>query len=482
MLSVGMLFHDRYELKRQLGRGGFSEVWLALDTKVNHDVAVKVYAPGTGLDDEAVTLFMQEFSLVYDLNHTNLLKPTTYDDWDNVPYLILPYCRQGSIYKFVSRGERISEDQCWHLLHDVAAGLAFLHEQVPPIIHRDIKPDNILISDNGNYMITDFGISASIRKTIHRSSAEQSTGTLAYMAPELFSTSPKPVMASDIWALGATMFEVMTADIPPFGNHGGLIQRNGGEIPTIDEPYSDELKDIIYQCLAKEPWDRPRAHDIEKLTYEHIEGISDTLRPGRTLRSSNPQPAPAPQPAPVHEPSPQPEPSHEPTPQPAPVPQPAPDPQQESRSTVSPSTPPPAPQPESAATPPQQEEETAVVDKPKKKRKKKKKPQNPDGQPLDTVMPAQQPQPAAQPASPAAQQAQPAPRPAPHPTVEPTTQPASSPNEPQPVLYGPPVDYPQPEPAKKSLPIAPSAKFPWVPLAITSAAALLLGVLLHVII
>ena len=285
MLTAGMLFHDRYELKRRLGRGGFSEVWLALDTKVNHDVAVKVYASGTGLDDDAVTLFMQEFSLVYDLNHTNLLKPTTYDEWSNVPYLILPYCRQGSIYKFISLRTHISEDQCWHLLHDVAAGLAFLHEQKPPIIHRDIKPDNILISDNGNYMITDFGISASIRNTISRYSSGHSTGTLAYMAPECFSANPQPVMASDIWALGATMFEVMTADIPPFGNHGGVIQLNGGEIPTIEEPYSEEIKDIIYQCLAKEPWERPRALNIEKITYEHIEGISVTFP-----LSSNSQP------------------------------------------------------------------------------------------------------------------------------------------------------------------------------------------------
>ena len=89
MLDTGQVIADRYELLKQLGRGGFSEVWLALDKLTDVKVAIKIYAPGMGLDDAGISLFTQEFSLVFDINHTNLLHPTYYDCWERMPYLIL---------------------------------------------------------------------------------------------------------------------------------------------------------------------------------------------------------------------------------------------------------------------------------------------------------------------------------------------------------------------------------------------------------
>jgi serine/threonine protein kinase len=101
---------------------------------------------------------------------------------------------------------------------------------------------------------------------------EQSGGTLAYMGPERFSANPKPIMASDVWSLGAMMFELMTG-LPPFGNHGGVLQKNGADIPIIEGNYSQQLKDLVYSCLAKETWDRPSAKKIEEITYNYINGI-----------------------------------------------------------------------------------------------------------------------------------------------------------------------------------------------------------------
>ena len=274
-LSEGLLFAERYKLIRQLGRGGFAEVWLAEDNMTNVQVAVKVYAPGTGLDDNGIKLFTQEFSLVFDMNHTNLLRPTHFDCWDRMPYLIMPLIKNGSAFKYITEGKNMPEDECWKMLHDVAAGLAYLHEKTPPLIHQDIKPDNILIDDEGRYLITDFGISARVRSTIRGAkSQEQSGGTLAYMGPERFSTNPKPIMASDIWSLGAMMFELMTG-FPPFGNHGGVLQKNGADIPVVEGDYSQELKDIVSKCLAKDTWDRPSAGKIEELTYNHMHGIKN---------------------------------------------------------------------------------------------------------------------------------------------------------------------------------------------------------------
>lgn len=272
-LTTGLLFADRYIFIKQLGRGGFAEVWLAEDNLTGVQVAVKVYAPGTGLDENGIRIFTQEFSVVFDMNHTNLLRPTHYDCFERMPYLIMPYIKNGSAFKYIAEGQNIPEDECWKMLHDVASGLAYLHEKLPPLIHQDIKPDNIMIDDEGRYLITDFGISARVRSTIRGAQAqEQSGGTLAYMGPERFGPTPKPIMASDVWSMGAMMYELMTGT-PPFGNHGGILQKNGADIPLIEENYSQELKNIIYACLAKETWDRPSAKKIEEQTYNKMHGI-----------------------------------------------------------------------------------------------------------------------------------------------------------------------------------------------------------------
>ena len=278
MFEQGALIADRYELISLLGKGGFSEVWLAEDMLANIKVAIKIYAPGVGLDDAGITLFTQEFSLVFDMNHTNLLHPTHFDCWRRMPFLILPYCQNGSAFKYVNSDTHISEEEAWKVLHDVAAGLAYLHGKNPPIIHQDIKPDNILISEEGRYMITDFGISARVRSTLKRSAAEMSGGTLAYMGPERFGPSPQPIMASDIWSLGAMMYELMTG-FPPYSNHGGMLQKNGADIPLIEGEYSQKLKDLIYRCVALETWDRPTAEQIEKETNAHILGINENITP-----------------------------------------------------------------------------------------------------------------------------------------------------------------------------------------------------------
>lgn len=275
MFSEGVLIAERYKLVSLLGKGGFSEVWLAEDVLANIKVAIKIYAPGVGLDDAGITLFTQEFSLVFDMNHTNLLHPTHFDCWQRMPFLILPYCQNGSAYKYVSSNMQMPEEEAWKILHDVASGLAYLHGKNPPIIHQDIKPDNILISDEGRYMITDFGISARVRSTLNRSAVQMSGGTLAYMGPERFGQNPQPIMASDIWSLGAMMYELMTGN-PPYGNHGGMLQKNGADIPLIEGRYSQKLLDLIYRCVALKPWERPTAEQVERETSEYLLGKTTT--------------------------------------------------------------------------------------------------------------------------------------------------------------------------------------------------------------
>lgn len=304
MLYEGQHFgeEERYILVKQLGFGGFSEVWLATDTMTNVQVAIKVYATNQGMDSGGIDMFKREFSVVFDMNHTNLLRPTYYGSWERMPYLIMPLCRKGSLYKkYIENGQTMSEQNCWLVLHDVAAGLAYLHQTEPPVIHQDIKPDNILIGDDDHYLITDFGISSHARETVRRLSPKgQSGGTLAYMAPERFSSRPRPIPASDIWSLGAMMFELMTCTLP-FGSTGGAAQRTirkPGEQPEVQSTttpeikgdYSQELKNLVYQCISEEVKKRPTADKIEEITYIHLHGVTasdHSLSAGRWAQPSD---------------------------------------------------------------------------------------------------------------------------------------------------------------------------------------------------
>lgn len=264
------LFHDRYFMERLLGRGNFSEVWLARDTKTDIAVALKIYAPATGLDDNGLNVFAREFALVVNANHKNLLKPLYYDNFERKPYLVLPYCKDGSIMRNVGK---FTEEEAWRLIRDVASGLSWLHNMKPPVIHQDIKPDNVMIGENGDFMITDFGVSTHLKSTLRKSmsAAFSSAGTIAYMAPERFGKDNTPIMANDIYSLGATVFEMLTGDTP-FGNDGGLVQKKGADVPELKGEYSSQLKKVISKCLRTNAWERPTAEQLEKYAETALKG------------------------------------------------------------------------------------------------------------------------------------------------------------------------------------------------------------------
>ena len=274
-------FHDRYILERLLGRGNFSEVWLAKDNKTDVEVALKIYAPATGLDDEGLNVLAREFSLVVNVNHKNLLKPLYYDTYERKPYLVLPFCKNGSAMKSVGK---MTEQDAWRFLRDVASGLAYLHDHDPSIIHQDIKPDNVMVADNGDFMITDFGVSTHVRSTLRKSmsSAFKSAGTTAYMAPERFSRDNMPIKANDIYSLGATVFEMLTGDAP-FGDEGGLFQMRGAEVPRLPGNYSSNLKNTLEKCLATDPWARPTAKQLEQWAETALNGKTITFGNNKKL-------------------------------------------------------------------------------------------------------------------------------------------------------------------------------------------------------
>jgi len=273
--STRSLLDDRYELLERIGGGGFSDVWLAHDIRSRVDVVLKIYASSVELDEEGVRMFRKEFSIVCNLNHTNILKPFTFDISQGSPYIVLPYCENGSASKLIGK---ITEEELWNFAGQVAAGLAYLHRH--NIIHQDIKPANVLINADNQYMITDFGISTGLRNTIRKSKSDtdnSGSGTTAYMSVECFGAKPVNVIARDIWAFGATLYELATGDVP-FGDYGGVTQKSvGGKVPKIGNDFSSGIKNLIYKCLSFNAWDRPGADEIVEMVNNHKNGVKPSV-------------------------------------------------------------------------------------------------------------------------------------------------------------------------------------------------------------
>ena len=274
--TEGSVFDGRYLLKEFKGSGSFGEVWLALDQQTEVEVAVKIYV---AMDSHGLSEFKKEFQVSFNLNHTNLLHANFLEvcKEDQRAYLV-PYCPKGSTSKMMGK---MTEEQLWEFISDVSSGLAYLHGQNPPIIHQDIKPDNILVARNGEYVITDFGISSQARSTLRKSSMHlSSAGAVAYMGPERFSKQYFAVKASDMWSLGVTIYELAVGDLP-FCGMGGSMQKQGADIPDLPEEFSTELNMVVQSCLAKETWDRPTAEQLAD--YANMKKKGQSPKPTWTL-------------------------------------------------------------------------------------------------------------------------------------------------------------------------------------------------------
>ena len=142
-LHSQQIFATRYKLISKLGAGGYSEVWLAEDTRAaDLQVALKIFAASSGLDSDGLKTFSNEYKLVFDLNHSHLLRPNYYDVFEDRPFLVMPYIPKGSCLKLCGK---MDEPELAKFLLQIGEALQYLHSQEPPIIHQDIKPDNILI-------------------------------------------------------------------------------------------------------------------------------------------------------------------------------------------------------------------------------------------------------------------------------------------------------------------------------------------------
>ena len=250
------VLNQRFRLDRLVGQGGFARVYLSTDLLLDRQVAVKVLSPSQIGADTAPFLdrFAAEARLIARLEHPHILGLYDYGQSDDLAYLVMPYVAGGSLHDARRLAGRFSPPQVAAYLRQVAAALDYAHRN--NIVHRDIKPQNMLLRDD-QLLVADFGIA----KVLREDSTQSGTaiiGSASYMAPEQF--QGRVGRATDIYALGCVMFELLTGAPPyPGPAERSMFGHVWGEIPRLAATLPDAppaLQAVLDQALAKRPEDR----------------------------------------------------------------------------------------------------------------------------------------------------------------------------------------------------------------------------------
>jgi tetratricopeptide (TPR) repeat protein/tRNA A-37 threonylcarbamoyl transferase component Bud32 len=251
---------DRYRIERPLGAGGMATVYLARDPKHEREVAVKVLRPelAAALGPER---FHQEIKIAAHLNHPHVLPLLDSGEADGFLYYVMPHVEGESLREKLAREGELPVAEAVRILRDVVDALSHAHKH--GVVHRDIKPDNILLSER-HALVTDFGVAKAVSEAtgVHKLTTEGvALGTPAYMSPEQAAADKHIDHRADIYAVGAVAYELLTGR-PPFT---GTTQQEilAAHVTQAVEPvmkYRDTvptaLAELVMKCLAKKPADR----------------------------------------------------------------------------------------------------------------------------------------------------------------------------------------------------------------------------------
>jgi len=258
-LSLPTVFADRYRVEDEVGAGGMATVYRAYDLR--HDRAVAIKVPHRWiLDSVNAARFLQEIRTTARLQHPHILPLYDSGAAEDVLFYVMPFVEGESLEKRIRRGPHVPVDEAIRLVREVAEALAYAHSQ--GVVHRDITPANILIS-NGHAVVTDFGLARALTfsGSFRLSEAGARTGTAQYMSPEQAAGEENIDARSDIFSLGCVLFE-MLAGTPPFSGGSAqavIAQRFKGPPPSVREKRPNvphRVDAAIRTAMALEPKDR----------------------------------------------------------------------------------------------------------------------------------------------------------------------------------------------------------------------------------
>jgi len=255
---VGQLIADRYELKELVGTGGMSSVYRAQDSLLERHVALKVMHEQLLSEGDHVERFRREARLAAQLSHPNIVTVIDRGEQESRQFIVFEYVEGENLKALIEREAPLPEKAAIELALQIADGLAFAHAH--GLVHRDVKPHNVLLTEDGRAKVTDFGIARSI--DVHRGLTQTGTvmGTSDYISPEQARGGPVDA-CSDIYSLGAVLYELLTGDVPfPGDNFVSIAMRHINEPPPSVRQRRQELSlrvdAAIRRAMAKDPGDR----------------------------------------------------------------------------------------------------------------------------------------------------------------------------------------------------------------------------------
>lgn len=289
-LTPGTVLSQRYRLVERIGRGGMAEVWAGQDMTLGRQVAVKIMLPQFAMDPEFVQRFKREASAAANLSSPYIVNVYDWGQDDNIQYIIMEYVIGEDLKHLIQTKGVLPTKSAAKIGAQVCRALASAHHQ--DIVHRDVKPQNIMITQQGAVKVMDFGISRA------KNSTDQKTqvvlGTAQYVSPEQ-AQGLELGAASDIYSLGIVLYESVTGKLPFNGEDAVSVALKQVEEPPVPPSHISRNVDsafeaIILKALAKDPADRYESvQEMEIALDNYANGLRDMSNAATQAMSNNPR-------------------------------------------------------------------------------------------------------------------------------------------------------------------------------------------------
>ena len=276
MIVKGQKINDRYEVRKLIGEGGMANVYLGFDTILERDVAIKVLRGDLADDEKFVRRFRREAQSASLLNHPNIVQIYDVGEDDGNFYIVMEYINGQTLKQLIKKRGKLSVPEVIDIMSQLTDGLAHAHDSY--IIHRDIKPQNIMILDDGMIKITDFGIAMAINAS-DLTQTNSVMGSVHYLPPEQASGKGSTIK-SDIYSLGIMMYE-MLAGVMPFRGETAVeiamkhLKNPMPSVRKVNETVPQSVENIILKATAKNP--KNRYNNVREL-YDDLKTCQDKSR------------------------------------------------------------------------------------------------------------------------------------------------------------------------------------------------------------
>ncbi|WP_084079471.1 serine/threonine-protein kinase [Demequina sp. NBRC 110057] len=287
-LHAGTTLGGRYVLRSLLAVGGMGEVWRGTDTELDRPVAVKVLKEHAAANETFLKRFRNEARNAAGLLHDNIAQVYDYGDHDDTAYLVMELVEGESLATILERERTLPEARLTRIMVETCRGLAVAH--AAGVMHRDIKPGNLLVREGDRVKITDFGVSRSMDQTTLTQTG-MVMGTAQYLAPEMALGKPATAQ-SDLYALGIIAYEAVNGKRPftaPAAVDIAIAHVNEA-VPPLPDSVSPSLKALIMDLLEKNPRKRPKD---AKALIERIGRLELANTPGASPAAATPATADA---------------------------------------------------------------------------------------------------------------------------------------------------------------------------------------------